>query len=153
MYGGPQQGYFAQTVQSLTGIQKCPDINGGKPNCVSFTPNVSDSCLDSSALKTSVRLTPPIPPFRASIGMTMIIALHQRPPIWHRLNRPAQTGSRSSTIKSLSFFGAPTTQSLLTASDSSSQITPVRITKSMFGRKSFWQQVPSTLQQSCNAQE
>ena len=39
MYGGPQQGYFVQSIQSLTGIAKSPDLNGGQPNCVSFTPN------------------------------------------------------------------------------------------------------------------
>jgi choline dehydrogenase len=41
MYGGPQQSSFVQAVQSLTGITQSPDLNGGSPNCVSFTPNVS----------------------------------------------------------------------------------------------------------------
>lgn len=39
MYGGPQQKAFAQSIQTLTGIAKSPDLNGGQPNCVSFTPN------------------------------------------------------------------------------------------------------------------
>jgi len=43
MYGGPQQLAFVQTIQSLTGIAKCQDINGGRPNCVVYTPNVSVS--------------------------------------------------------------------------------------------------------------
>lgn len=41
MYGGPQQPAFVQSVQSITGIAKCQDINGGRPNCVAYTPNVS----------------------------------------------------------------------------------------------------------------
>ncbi|TFK70863.1 glucose oxidase [Pluteus cervinus] len=38
MYGGPQQGYFIQSIQSLTGISLFKDLNGGTPNCVSITP-------------------------------------------------------------------------------------------------------------------
>ncbi|KAG7096632.1 hypothetical protein E1B28_004049 [Marasmius oreades] len=38
MYGGPQQQSFIDTIQSLTGITRCPDLNGGSPNCVSITP-------------------------------------------------------------------------------------------------------------------
>ncbi|KAF9268268.1 glucose oxidase [Marasmius fiardii PR-910] len=38
MYGGPQQPYFIQSIRSLTGIEKCPDVNGGNANCVSMTP-------------------------------------------------------------------------------------------------------------------
>jgi choline dehydrogenase len=41
MYGGPQQPAFVQSIQSLTGIAKCKDVNGGRPNCVAYTPNVS----------------------------------------------------------------------------------------------------------------
>lgn len=40
MFGGPQQGDFLRSVQNVTGIAKCQDVNGGKPNCVSFTPSV-----------------------------------------------------------------------------------------------------------------
>ncbi|KIM23455.1 GMC oxidoreductase [Serendipita vermifera MAFF 305830] len=40
MFGGPQQGYFAQSMQTLTGIAKSRDLNGGKPNCVAFTPQM-----------------------------------------------------------------------------------------------------------------
>ena len=39
MYGGPQQKAFASTMVSL-GLKKYRDLNGGTPNCVSFTPNV-----------------------------------------------------------------------------------------------------------------
>ncbi|KAG8834794.1 hypothetical protein FRC18_001468 [Serendipita sp. 400] len=39
MYGGPQQKAFSQSIQTLTGIKKLPDINGGDANCVAFTPN------------------------------------------------------------------------------------------------------------------
>ncbi|KAI3599065.1 glucose oxidase [Moniliophthora roreri] len=38
MYGGPQQQAFIDTITSLTGITRCPDLNGGSPNCVSMTP-------------------------------------------------------------------------------------------------------------------
>ncbi|KAK1227943.1 hypothetical protein PQX77_009045 [Marasmius sp. AFHP31] len=38
MYGGPQQQYFIDTIRNLTGITRCPDLNGGSPNCVSITP-------------------------------------------------------------------------------------------------------------------
>ena len=40
MFGGPQQGYFAQSIQTLTGITKSPDLNGGQPNVVAFTPQM-----------------------------------------------------------------------------------------------------------------
>ncbi|KAL0580899.1 hypothetical protein V5O48_001093 [Marasmius crinis-equi] len=42
MYGGPQQQYFINTIQNLTGITRCPDLNGGSPNCVSITPFTMD---------------------------------------------------------------------------------------------------------------
>lgn len=38
--GGPQQPAFVQTIQSLSGIANCKDINGGKPNYVAYTLNV-----------------------------------------------------------------------------------------------------------------
>ncbi|KAF8315210.1 alcohol oxidase [Clavulina sp. PMI_390] len=38
MYGGPQQPAFAQTMETL-GLALSPDLNGGTPNSVSFTPN------------------------------------------------------------------------------------------------------------------
>jgi choline dehydrogenase len=38
MYGGPQQPAFIQTIQTLTGIARYKDLNGGTPNCVSVTP-------------------------------------------------------------------------------------------------------------------
>ncbi|KAF8311835.1 alcohol oxidase [Clavulina sp. PMI_390] len=38
MYGGPQQPAFAQTMVNM-GLVKYKDLNGGTPNCVSFTPN------------------------------------------------------------------------------------------------------------------
>ncbi|EEB88908.1 hypothetical protein MPER_13064, partial [Moniliophthora perniciosa FA553] len=31
MYGGPQQQAFIDTITSLTGITRCPDLNGGSP--------------------------------------------------------------------------------------------------------------------------
>lgn len=52
MFGGPQQGYFAQSIQTLTGITKSRDLNGGQPNVVAFTPqmmNWHDSDHRSSA--------------------------------------------------------------------------------------------------------
>ncbi|TDL23830.1 alcohol oxidase [Rickenella mellea] len=39
MYGGPQQPAFVNTITNLTGITLSPDLNGGQPNVVSFTPN------------------------------------------------------------------------------------------------------------------
>jgi choline dehydrogenase len=41
MYGGPQQPDFVQSIQGLTGITHSPDLNGGSPNCVAYTPNVN----------------------------------------------------------------------------------------------------------------
>lgn len=38
MFAGPEQPYFAQTVQNLTGIRLLPDLNGGDANCVAFVP-------------------------------------------------------------------------------------------------------------------
>ncbi|KAK7043083.1 hypothetical protein VNI00_008437 [Paramarasmius palmivorus] len=38
MYGGPQQQAFIDTITGLTGMTRCPDLNGGSPNCVSVTP-------------------------------------------------------------------------------------------------------------------
>ncbi|KAG6849515.1 hypothetical protein H0H93_007818 [Arthromyces matolae] len=38
MYGGPQQGYFINSIQNITGIKRYKDLNGGTPNCVSVTP-------------------------------------------------------------------------------------------------------------------
>ncbi|KAF9528704.1 hypothetical protein CPB83DRAFT_308970 [Crepidotus variabilis] len=52
IYGGPQQGYFVNTIVGLTGITHSPDLNGGAPNCVSITPlmiNWHDSDHRSSA--------------------------------------------------------------------------------------------------------
>lgn len=40
MFGGPQQPAFASALVKL-GLVKYKDLNGGTPNCVSFTPNVS----------------------------------------------------------------------------------------------------------------
>ena len=48
MYGGPQQPAFVTSVQNLTGIDLCPDLNGGNPNCVSYVPNVSLNTASSS---------------------------------------------------------------------------------------------------------
>ncbi|TDL15334.1 alcohol oxidase, partial [Rickenella mellea] len=51
-FGGPQQPAFAQTVSNLTGIAHSPDLNGGQPNVVSFTPlslNPHDSDHRSSS--------------------------------------------------------------------------------------------------------
>jgi len=39
MYGGPQQPAFASAMVNL-GVAKSEDLNGGSPNCVSFTPDV-----------------------------------------------------------------------------------------------------------------
>ena len=40
MYGGPQQKAFSSTVAKF-GLVQSKDLNGGAPNCVSFTPDVS----------------------------------------------------------------------------------------------------------------
>ncbi|KZS92239.1 alcohol oxidase [Sistotremastrum niveocremeum HHB9708] len=42
MFGGPQQMAFVNTITNLTGITHSPDINGGAPNAVSFTPDSID---------------------------------------------------------------------------------------------------------------
>ncbi|OBZ79543.1 Glucose oxidase [Grifola frondosa] len=38
MFGGPQQMDFLDTIVNLTGIRHSRDVNGGNPNCVSYTP-------------------------------------------------------------------------------------------------------------------
>jgi choline dehydrogenase-like flavoprotein len=59
MFGGPQQGYFVQSIQSLTGIAKSRDLNGGDPNCVSFTPNsINWHDQDHRSTSASAYLTP-----------------------------------------------------------------------------------------------
>ena len=40
MYGGPQMQAFVDTMVNVTGIEHYKDLNGGTPNCVSFTPLV-----------------------------------------------------------------------------------------------------------------
>ena len=40
MYGGPQMKAFVDTIVNITGINHYKDLNGGTPNCVSFTPLV-----------------------------------------------------------------------------------------------------------------
>ena len=40
MYGGPQQGFFVQSIQQVTNITLSPDLNGGQPNCVAYVPHV-----------------------------------------------------------------------------------------------------------------
>lgn len=40
MYGGSQQGDFVKSIQNFTGSAKYPDVNGGSPNCVAYTPNI-----------------------------------------------------------------------------------------------------------------
>lgn len=39
MYGGPQQPAFVTSIQNVSGIALCQDLNGGDCNCVSYTPN------------------------------------------------------------------------------------------------------------------
>ncbi|PVF96902.1 alcohol oxidase [Serendipita vermifera] len=59
MYGGPQQGAFLQSIQSVTGIAKCPDINGGQPNCVAYTPfSMNWHDQDHRSYSASAYLTP-----------------------------------------------------------------------------------------------
>ena len=36
MYGGPQQPDFVSTMQALTNITHCQDLNGGDVNCVAY---------------------------------------------------------------------------------------------------------------------
>ena len=40
MYGGPQMKAFVDTIVNVTGINHYKDLNGGTPNCVSYTPLV-----------------------------------------------------------------------------------------------------------------
>ncbi|KAI0757740.1 alcohol oxidase [Daedaleopsis nitida] len=42
MYGGPQMKAFVDTMVNVTGINHYKDLNGGTPNCVSFTPVTMD---------------------------------------------------------------------------------------------------------------
>ncbi|CEL53703.1 Glucose oxidase OS=Aspergillus niger GN=gox PE=1 SV=1 [Rhizoctonia solani AG-1 IB] len=42
MYGGPQQPAFVQTIKKTHNVSLCPDLNGGAPNCVSYTPLTID---------------------------------------------------------------------------------------------------------------
>ncbi|KAJ3887906.1 alcohol oxidase [Lentinula edodes] len=42
MYGGPEQPDFINSIVNLTGIEHCPDVNGGASNCVSMTPLTID---------------------------------------------------------------------------------------------------------------
>lgn len=39
MYGGPEQPAFVSTINAITGIVHSPDLNGGDPNCVAYTPD------------------------------------------------------------------------------------------------------------------
>ncbi len=57
MYGGPQQGDFSNTVTKF-GVTKSKDLNGGAPNCVSFTPNVSSFTSFSLSFPFYVWLKP-----------------------------------------------------------------------------------------------
>jgi choline dehydrogenase-like flavoprotein len=58
MYGGPQQPAFAQTMVNL-GLVKYKDLNGGTPNCVSFTPNsINWHNHDYRSSSASAYLTP-----------------------------------------------------------------------------------------------
>ncbi|KAJ3862922.1 GMC oxidoreductase-domain-containing protein [Lentinula novae-zelandiae] len=42
MYGGPEQPDFINSIVNLTGIEHCPDVNGGGSNCVLMTPLTID---------------------------------------------------------------------------------------------------------------
>jgi choline dehydrogenase-like flavoprotein len=42
MYGGPQQPAFVQTIKKTHNVSLCPDLNGGAPNCVAYTPLAID---------------------------------------------------------------------------------------------------------------
>ncbi|KAG9089557.1 hypothetical protein FRC06_001487 [Ceratobasidium sp. 370] len=42
MYGGPQQPNFVKTIKQTHNVDLCPDLNGGSPNCVSYTPLTID---------------------------------------------------------------------------------------------------------------
>ncbi|KAG8718647.1 hypothetical protein FRC08_004742 [Ceratobasidium sp. 394] len=42
MYGGPQQPNFVKTIKNTHNVDLCPDLNGGSPNCVSYTPLTID---------------------------------------------------------------------------------------------------------------
>ncbi|KAG9093186.1 hypothetical protein FRC07_011517, partial [Ceratobasidium sp. 392] len=42
MYGGPQQSNFVKTIKKTHNVDLCPDLNGGSPNCVSYTPLTID---------------------------------------------------------------------------------------------------------------
>lgn len=58
MYGGPQQPAFASAMVKL-GLAKYKDLNGGTPNCVSFTPDVRrfipfPSCRNPNGLDLSL---------------------------------------------------------------------------------------------------
>ncbi|QRV78538.1 GMC oxidoreductase [Ceratobasidium sp. AG-Ba] len=42
MYGGPQQPNFVKTIKKTHNVSLCVDMNGGSPNCVSYTPLTID---------------------------------------------------------------------------------------------------------------
>ncbi|KAG8721074.1 hypothetical protein FRC09_008530 [Ceratobasidium sp. 395] len=42
MYGGPQQSSFVKTIKATHNVDLCADLNGGSPNCVSYTPLTID---------------------------------------------------------------------------------------------------------------
>ena len=54
MYGGPQQPAFA-SVMTQFGLVHYKDLNGGTPNCVSFTPN---ACLNHFCPRITLTVVP-----------------------------------------------------------------------------------------------
>ncbi|CCO32582.1 hypothetical protein BN14_06644 [Rhizoctonia solani AG-1 IB] len=60
MYGGPQQPAFVQTIKKTHNVSLCPDLNGGAPNCVAYTPLAIDwRRNDYRSSSAEAYLTPP----------------------------------------------------------------------------------------------
>ena len=89
MYGGPQQPAFVNAVRNLSGIALSPDINGGDPNGVSYTPLV---CFSIASFIPKADVTT----YRPSIGETKDTGLHLQQHTLHRSRMSANAGLPSS---------------------------------------------------------
>ncbi|EJF58504.1 alcohol oxidase [Dichomitus squalens LYAD-421 SS1] len=71
MYGGPQMKAFVDTMVNVTGIKHYKDLNGGTPNCVSYTPLSLDWHRDDHRSSSIEAYYTPVEDLRA--GWTLLI--------------------------------------------------------------------------------
>lgn len=58
MYSGPQQPAFISAITNLSGIEHCPDLNGGHADCVSYTPLSIEPDNDNRSSSATAYLSP-----------------------------------------------------------------------------------------------